>query len=136
MDIEGGAVQFGGTKNRTAPEMGEEGRPTPMYSLIKADRWSCGRVLLHHIMVRRDKQLSKFADQLMANDPQFAAPPDVANVFKNSGRETRVWQDMIGVDGETMNPPGAKKLRLVVTERRVQPVRNGLEASRPMSKVI
>ncbi|KAH9995504.1 kinase-like domain-containing protein [Russula vinacea] len=50
--------EYRGTKNWTAPEMGDEEGPTPMYSPIKADRWSCGRVLLRHIMIGRDKQLS------------------------------------------------------------------------------
>ncbi|KAH8981237.1 kinase-like domain-containing protein, partial [Lactarius hatsudake] len=34
-----------GTEGWTAPEIGKEDGPTPMYSPIKADRWSCGRVL-------------------------------------------------------------------------------------------
>ncbi|KAH8977176.1 kinase-like domain-containing protein [Lactarius hatsudake] len=55
----------------TAPEMGEEDGPTLMHSPIKADRWLCGHVLHHHIMVGKgDKRLSKFAGQLMAKDPQ------------------------------------------------------------------
>ncbi|KAH9047369.1 kinase-like domain-containing protein, partial [Lactarius hengduanensis] len=37
--------EYRGTRNWTAPEMGEEDGPTAMYSPIKADRWSCGRVL-------------------------------------------------------------------------------------------
>ena len=115
--------EYRGTKNWTAPEMGDEEGPTPMYSPIKADRWSCGRVLLRHIMVKRDKQLSKFSDQLTANDPQqrpsllewpqwFAALPNVANVHKDGGKESRPWQDMIEIDGESMNPPDAKKPRM------------------------
>ncbi|KAH9003909.1 kinase-like domain-containing protein, partial [Lactarius hatsudake] len=38
-------ADYRGTKGWTAPEMGEEDGPTPMHSPIKADRWSCGRVL-------------------------------------------------------------------------------------------
>ncbi|KAF8465806.1 kinase-like domain-containing protein [Russula ochroleuca] len=117
--------EYRGTKGWTAPEMGEEEGPTPMYSPIKADRWSCGRVLLRHIMVRRgDKRLWEFADQLMANDPQqrpsllewhkWSAPlSNMANVLKDGGKESRSRQDMIEVDGESMNPPDAKKPRLV-----------------------
>ena len=40
-----------GTKGWTAPEIGKEDGPTPMYSPIKADEWSCGRVILRHIIV-------------------------------------------------------------------------------------
>ncbi|KAH8993175.1 kinase-like domain-containing protein [Lactarius akahatsu] len=63
-------ADYRGTKGWTAPEMGEEDGPTPMHSPIKADRWSCGRVLRHHIMVGKgDKRLSKFAGQLMQRIP-------------------------------------------------------------------
>jgi len=128
--------EYRGTKGWTAPEMGEEEGPTPMYSPIKADRWSCGRVLLRHIMVRRgDKRLWEFADQLMANDPQqrpsllewhkWSAPlSNMANVLKDGGKESRSRKDMTEVDGESMNPPDAKRPRL-----------SGLEASLPTSKV-
>ena len=40
-----------GTKGWSAPEIGKEDGPTPMYSPIKADEWSCGRVILRHIIV-------------------------------------------------------------------------------------
>ena len=87
--------------------------------------WASGRVLLRHIMVGRgDERLVKFANQLMANDPQqrpslvewrkwFApSPKDV----KTGGKETRPRQDMIEVDGEDMKPPDAKKPRFTVTD--------------------
>jgi serine/threonine protein kinase len=115
--------KYRGTKGWTAPEMGEQDGPTPMYSPIKADRWSCGRVLLRHIMVRKrdnrlSNRLSKFADQLMAKDPQQrpsllewdkrpAAP--LANVLKDGGKESRTRQEM--VEGGSMKPPSAKKPR-------------------------
>ncbi|KAH9080330.1 kinase-like domain-containing protein [Lactarius deliciosus] len=63
--------EYRGTRDWTAPEMGEEDGPTPMYSPMKADRWSCGRVLLRHILVGKgDNRLSRFAEQLMSRDPQ------------------------------------------------------------------
>ena len=46
---------YWGTEGWTAPEIGkEDDSPMPVYSPIKADRadrWSCGCVILHHIMV-------------------------------------------------------------------------------------
>jgi len=68
-------AEYCGTEEWTAPEMGEEDGPTPMHSPIKADRWSCGRVILRHIMVglvgtTGDPRLFKFANSLMAKDPQ------------------------------------------------------------------
>ena len=123
--------EYRGTENWTAPEMGKEDGPTPMYSPIKADRWSCGRVLLYHIVVGKgDKRFSKFADQLMANNPQqrpsllewhkwlAALPSDVANVE---------------VDGESMKPPVAKRPKLTLIERAIQPQPELYgQASRPM----
>ena len=134
-----------GTKVWTAPEMGEEDEPTPMHSPIKADRWSCGRVLLRHIMIgKEDNRLWRFATQLMASDPQrrpsllpsllgrrkgTSAPlSDVVNIFVRDGEEvSRPWQGMDEVDGESMNLRVAKKLRL---ERGDQS-----QASRPMGEL-
>ena len=67
--------EYWGTEGWTAPEIGKEGGPTPMYSPIKADRWSCGRVILCHIMVVEvragiGKRLLTFANQLISKDPQ------------------------------------------------------------------
>ena len=118
--------EYRGTKGWTAPEMGTEDGPRLMYSPIKADRWSCGRVLLRHIMVGKgDNRLLKFALQLVANDPQqrpslverhnLLAPPVsyVANVVKDGRKAVfRPRQDMIEVDRESMKPPDAKKPRL------------------------
>ncbi|KAF8256526.1 kinase-like domain-containing protein, partial [Lactarius quietus] len=66
-----------GTKGWTAPEMGsrKQDKPTPMYSPIRADRWSCGRVLRLHIKVwkgdtRLDTLLARFAFLLMARNPR------------------------------------------------------------------
>lgn len=67
---------YWGTEGWTAPEIGQEDdSPKPTYSPIKADRWSCGRVILRHIMVggtvmNADPRLLKFANHLMAKDPQ------------------------------------------------------------------
>ena len=116
--------EYRGTEGWTAPEMGTEGRPKPMYSPIKADRWSCGRVLLRHIIVGgralvADKRLWKFAHQLKANDPQqrpsllewhnfVSSSSGVADVGKDGRKEvSRSRQDMAEVD-----TPKAKKARL------------------------
>ena len=92
----------------TAPEARErDGPPLPMYSPIKADRWSCGNVIRHRLMAgNRDNYLSKFADQLMSNDPQQRPPlpewhkflgapfSDVSHIPINGGNEiSRPLQD-------------------------------------------
>ena len=96
-----------------------------MYSPIKADRLSCGGVLLRHIVVEKgDCCLSKFANQLMAKDPQqrptlFEWPrlstssfSDVGSVFRDSGKEVpRPRKDIVEVDGESMKPPDANRPR-------------------------
>jgi len=104
--------EYRGTENWTAPEMGKEGGPMPMYSPIKADRWSCGCVLLCHFVVGKgDKRFSEFADQLMANDPQQR--PSLSML------EWHKWLDTppsdvakVEVDGESMKPPVAKRPKL------------------------
>jgi serine/threonine protein kinase len=110
--------KYCGTEGWTGPEIGKQDGPTPMYSPIKADRWSCGRVILHHIMFgiavwKGDHGLSKFANQLMAKDPQQRPSLlefHVARVHKDSVSRSR--QDKVDVDGESMDPPVAKRPRL------------------------
>jgi len=41
---------------------------------------------------------------------------DMANVLKDGGKESRLRQDMVEIDRESMKPPDAKKPRLAVTE--------------------
>ncbi|KAH9003162.1 hypothetical protein EDB86DRAFT_3100341 [Lactarius hatsudake] len=118
--------EYRGTRNWTAPEMGEEEGPAAWYSPIKADRWSCGRVLLHHIMVGRgDKRLWEFGKQLMARDPQqrpslvgwdklSAAPlSNMSKVPTVRGKESRPREEVDGVS--IVEAPDAKKPRLSVT---------------------
>lgn len=63
--------KYRGTRGWTAPEMGTGDGPRQRYSPIRADRWSCGRVILRHIMVAgRVNRLSAFANLLMVDDPQ------------------------------------------------------------------
>ncbi|KAH9176203.1 hypothetical protein EDB89DRAFT_2066023 [Lactarius sanguifluus] len=119
--------EYRGTKGWTAPELGKEDGLTPMHSPIRADRWSCGCVLLRHIMVGKgDKHLSEFAERLMAKDPQLRPSllewdkspitplSDMIYVHKDGGKESQPQQDMVGVDEECTKPPDAKKLRLTV----------------------
>lgn len=76
-----------------------------------------------------DNSLSMFACRLIANDPQhrpsllelqklFTAPfSSTANVLKDAGKEvTGPRQDTAEGDGESMQPPDAKRRRLDQTE--------------------
>ncbi|KAH9007816.1 hypothetical protein EDB84DRAFT_1447307 [Lactarius hengduanensis] len=115
--------EYRGTRGWTAPEMGEEDGPTAIYSPIKADRWSCGRVLLRHILVRNgDNRLSRFATQLIARDPQqrpslvgWSAVPlsDMGKVLTVRGKDSRPREEVDGVSN--MEAPDVKKPRLSVT---------------------
>ena len=111
----------------TAPEAHERnGPPLPMYSPIKADRWSCGKVIRHHLMAKNGNNcISKFADQLMANDPQQRPPlpewhkflgalfSDVSHIPENGGQEnSRPLQDMVEADRESITLPDSKRPRL------------------------
>ncbi|KAH8982946.1 kinase-like domain-containing protein [Lactarius deliciosus] len=118
--------KYRGTRGWTAPEMGEEDGPRAWYSPIKADRWSCGRVLLHHIMVGKgDKRVWEFGKQLMAQDPQqrpslvgwdkWPAVPlsNMGKVLTVRGKESRPREEVDGVS--IVEAPDAKRPRLSVT---------------------
>ncbi|KAH9047384.1 hypothetical protein EDB84DRAFT_483455 [Lactarius hengduanensis] len=118
--------EYRGTRDWTAPEMGEEDGPTAIYSPIKADRWSCGRVLLRHILVGKgDNRLSRFAERLMSRDPQqrpslvgWSAVPlsDMGKVLTVPRKDSRPREEVVDVDGVSiMEAPDAKKPRLSVT---------------------
>ena len=66
--------EYRGTKSEwTAREMGDQDGPTLLHSPVRADRWSCGRVLLRFLLVGRgrgDQRLWEFADRLFAFRPQ------------------------------------------------------------------
>jgi serine/threonine protein kinase len=105
-----------GTQGWTAPDLGRKDGLTAMHSPIKADRWSCGRVLLRHLMVGKgDVRLSIYANELMAKDPdqrpsllEWHKSPfsDVASVLEDSVSQPR--RDMEDVD----ELPATKRPRL------------------------
>ena len=114
-----------GTEGWTAPEIGKEDTSTMAYSPIKADRWSCGRVILRHLIVgvtvgKGVRHLSEFANRLMANDPQqrpsllewpkFLATPLITTV---PGRSRRRIETSVKL-------PDAKKRRFEPKPESVQ----------------
>ena len=105
---------FLGTEGRTAPEVGKQGGLLTLYSPIKADRWSCGCVILRHIMIgstviNADRHLLNFANQLLMEDPQ--QQPSLLQVGSHVG-VSRPQQHLLNVDGESMELLDAKRLRL------------------------
>jgi serine/threonine protein kinase len=115
-----------GTKHWVAP--GVEKSPL-MYSPIKADRWSCGRVILYILdeLGKEHELLRAIARKLEAHNPKqrpsllewhtwVAAPlqgvPNVGEVGERRAGQPR--QDTIEVDGESMELPKAKKQRFTV----------------------
>ena len=118
--------EYCGTEGWTAPEMGTEDGPTLMYSPIKSDRWSCGRVILRHIMAgvveKGDHHLWAFASQLMVKDPSQRPsllnwhnllPPPVPEMTIVS--DDRYQQDV----EERVRSPKAKKRRIERGDLRV-----------------
>ena len=65
-----------GSRGWMAPEVGEENGPRRMYSPMRADKWSCGRVL--RLFAERhgkaDEGLGLFAGRLMNGDPRKRPP--------------------------------------------------------------
>ena len=68
--------EYCGSKDWMAPEIGEEDGPRRMYSPMRADKWSCGRVL--RLFAERhgkaDEGLGGFAARLMNGDPRKRPP--------------------------------------------------------------
>jgi serine/threonine protein kinase len=103
-----------GTKHWIAPEIEEK----LMYSPIKADRWSTGRVLQYLLEKSRggEKSLMTIARRLMAYHPkqrpsmlEIAAP--LLNV-DNERKASRSRQDRVEVDGENAGFPAVKKQKV------------------------
>ena len=107
-----------GTKDWMAPEVENK---SSMYSPIKADRWSCGRVLLYLLDEFKNKErlLRVIGRELKAHDPkrrpsllEWESWSDVASVRKTGkGKASRPMDDTMEVDGD-VQPPKAKKPRL------------------------
>jgi len=65
-----------GSKDWMAPEIGEENGPPRMYSPMRADKWSCGRVLrlFAEKHGKADEGLRGFAARLMNGNPRNRPP--------------------------------------------------------------
>jgi len=108
-----------GTKDWMAPEVENK---SSMYSPMKADRWSCGRVLLYLLdeFKKEERLLRVIGRELKARDPkrrpsllEWESWSDVASVRKtDKGKASRPMDDTMAVDGEDVHPPKAKKPRL------------------------
>jgi serine/threonine protein kinase len=117
-----------GTKHWMAPEV-EDNSST--YSPIKADRWSCGNVLLCLIDELRteDARLRAIGRTLTVRDPKqrpsllewhnWLPVPllDMCDIKNDVGerKASRPRQDSMEVDGECTTAPNAKKQRLTST---------------------
>jgi serine/threonine protein kinase len=112
-----------GTKGWMAPETEKS-----MYSPIRADRWSTGRVLLYLLnkFRKEDTVLRTIALKLTTHNPELrssmlqvaASLSDAANVAVER-KATRSLQDTVEVDGENAMPPRVKKQKLSEPERGV-----------------
>ena len=101
-----------GTKRWTAPEVEKK----IMYSPIKADRWSCGRVLLYLLdeFRKEEKHLKAIARSLTAHNPKqrpsllgwrsYLLPPNI-----DERKASRPRQDSMEIDGENTKPPDPKR---------------------------
>ena len=80
-DEETTVTGFRGTPSWTAPEVGTENGPKMTYSAIRADRWSCGRMLEH--FGSNDSLRSKLLD------PDPSRRPSLDSVFQMLSAEIR-----------------------------------------------
>ena len=113
-----------GTKYWMAPEVVK--KPT-MYSPIRADRWSCGRVLLYLLDVFKtgDEQLRAIGRKLKAHHPNqrpslrawhsWVSVPllGMRNIERKASQPR---QALMEVNGQDMTVPNAKKQRLTALD--------------------
>ena len=98
-----------------------------MYSPIKADRWSCGHVLLYLLDKSRkdDLPLRTIGRKPNPYDPKqrssllqccrtFSRPPSDVGDMRNTDERmpSRSRQESMAVEGENTMPPHAKKQKL------------------------
>jgi len=72
VEVEGEETEisgYRGTPGWTAPEIGEQDGQARTYSPMKADAWSCGRVLQRFVAIEPDISLSEIAETLTLRDP-------------------------------------------------------------------
>jgi len=103
-----------GTKHWMAPEIENKS----MYSPIKADRWSSGKVLFYLFkgLKKEDTLLRSIAGKLTARSPNqrlsmLEIAPPVSDV---AGERKRTLQNIVEVDEKDAKPPKAKKQRHTV----------------------
>jgi len=113
-----------GTVHWIAPEIEEK----LMYSPIKADRWSCGRVILCLLdeLSKEDKRLRTIGRKLQVHDPRQRPsllewpswldrpPSNIANVLKAGERKaSRPLRDTMGGNEENTKFRKVKKQRVI-----------------------
>jgi serine/threonine protein kinase len=110
-----------GTKYWIAPEVENK---SSMYSPIRADRWSCGRVLLYILdkFKTDDERLRAIGRKLKVDNPNqrpsllewhsWLSVP-LSNTDNIEGKASRPRQKSIEVDGQDTTAPNAKKQRLM-----------------------
>ncbi|KZT01054.1 kinase-like protein [Laetiporus sulphureus 93-53] len=121
--------EYCGSPGWMAPEIGEENGPPTMYSPIRADRWSCGRVFyVFAERIRRngdkDEGLMAFATRLMDKNPRRRpsllewsepsnAPPSGSGNGSEKDEEERPEarkRNAAEVIGELTNPEKRRKV--------------------------
>jgi serine/threonine protein kinase len=98
-----------GTRGWMAPEIGEEDGPRQPYSPIRADLWSCGR-MLEYFGARCKKgwpdRYQEWVPQLLNPDPRFRPPID--QLIQALSRQGLQKRKLGGSSG-----PGLKRIRKV-----------------------
>jgi serine/threonine protein kinase len=113
-----------GTKGWMAPEIEEKS----MYSPIKADRWSTGKVLLYLLEKFREEDmvLETTARRLIVHNPGqrlsmlrvAASPSNVVDVADVAVGKKALRSPTADVDVENMKPPMVKMQKLAAANRR------------------
>jgi hypothetical protein len=136
-----------GTKHWMAPEVEKK---STAYSPIRADRWSCGRVLLYLLdeLETDDELLKAIGRRLMVHNPiqrpsllkwHSWLPVPLLNMGSIEKKASRPRQDSTAVNGGDATAPNAKKQRLAALDEndavRLSPALDESQASPTVVRV-
>ncbi len=100
-----------GTEGWMAPEIGTKNGPHQLYSPIRADRYSCGRVfkVFADMHEEDDKGLGRFADKLMHHNPherpqliEWCEPNNRATLTQTNSAEDETMDETMVAEDEAM----------------------------------
>jgi serine/threonine protein kinase len=112
-DDEAPVTGFRGTPFWTAPEVGTKDGPNMTYSAIRADRWSCGRLLQY--FCPSDASFGDVLTKLL--DPDPSRRPALKNALEMLGSRSKAKQNVVMDVVTDMEPTKQKRPRIKLNKK-------------------